>query len=161
MAVKLPENKLMTKKIKINLLKERIYENEIINYNAKQVSIILRMGCILFTDLSKVWEFNPENSCFYEIDLKEKIEVLLKGTPISHSFKKAVMDYLPLLTFQQIKDYGHSSDFKNDDLEKNTPMKLKYLELVKNEQYVNRKIAYNVHFNENLKNEYEVISFND
>ena len=62
-----------------------------------QISIALRIESILFTDLKKVWEYNLQNRSFYEIDLQEKIQDIFNGIPISHSFKNAVMDFLPLL----------------------------------------------------------------
>lgn len=147
--------------IKLNNIKNKIYENELINYNAKQVTIVLRMSHILFTDFKKVWEYDPKNNSFYEFDLKNSIESLLEGIPISHTFKNAVMDFLPDLETKQIQDYGNSRFFEDYDLYKNTPMKFKYQEYVKNEQNVNQKIIENVRFNEKLKNEYEVISFDE
>lgn len=145
-------------KIKIKVLKNGLYNKNMKVYNAKQVSIVLRMEHILFTDLKKVWKYDSKNCCFYEFDLQKGIQDLFEGAPISHSFEKAVMDFLPFLEAKKIQDYGKYRGLGEDDII-NTPLESKYIEYLENEEDVNKKIEYNVLFNENLREQFEVIDF--
>ena len=145
-------------KIKLKVLRDGLYNKEMKDYNAKEVSIVLRQETILFTDLKKVWEYDSRTSSFYEFDLQKAIQDLFEGTPISHSFEKAVMDFLPFLEAKKIQYYGKyrglgEDDFINNSIESN------YIEYLENEENVNKKIDYNVLFNKNLREQFEVISF--
>lgn len=144
--------------IKLKVLRDGLYNKENIDYNAKQVSIILRLETILFTDLKRVWEYDSRTSSFYEFDLQKAIQDLFEGTPISHSFEKAVMDFLPFLEAKKIQYYGKYRGLGEDDFI-NTPIESEYIEYLENEEDVNKKIDYNVLFNKNLKEQFEVISF--
>lgn len=153
-------SKILVLKKKINLknIKETIYDEELVNSNALQMSIALRRDSLLFTDLNRVWEYDLQTHSFYEFDIFNKITELLKGKLINNSFKKSVMNYLPPLDLQQVQEYGKSMYFNEEDLI-SPEMLWKYDGWLKNEQYINQIIKNTVRYNENLKKEYEVISF--
>ena len=119
--------------IDLNDLSKRIYDKMTKDLNARQTSIILRVDFLLFTDLEKVWEYDFKEHCFHIVDLQEMIQYYLNAKPISHSFTKAVMDYLPLISAKEINDYDKEKD-----------------------SFVNQKIIYNNNFNEELKYNYEI-----
>ena len=144
-----------------NILKNNIDEATLIDDTAEQISIVLRMDSILFTDLNRAWKYDIHNSFFYEIDLQESISKLFNGKIINHSFKKDVMGFLPYLDTQQVQDYGNSLYFYSDDLVNNPKLLIEYDGYVKNEQYIDRRVKSAVQFNEKLRNENEVINFNN
>lgn len=150
--------KLKKKLIFLQNIKETIYDEEFVNSNALQMSIALRRDYLLFTDLNRVWGYDLKTRSFYEFDIFNKITELLNGKLINNSFKKAVMNYLPPLDLQQVQEYGKSMYFNEEDL-KSPEMLWKYDGWIKNEQYINQIIKNTVRYNEKLKKEYEVISF--
>ena len=146
----------MKKIINLGDLSERIYDEKTIKGNANEVSIVLRIEYLLFTDSVNSWVYDSDDRCFYDLDLQDEIQQLFKAKPISHSFEKEVMDYLPSLKSEQVQNYGKAEYDENKMLKWNTERIIRNRKYMENEAFVNRKILSNKMFNENLRKEYDV-----